>query len=286
MERISSNELDVAMDNHNYIGFNYNSTEGRGEHTGVRKAIPFAYGVTKIGNPVLRAFQIEGDTTTDNMRWKFFRLDRIENLNIWDETFTKEDIDKCSQYGQANFSGDKTMAGPPEKIISFNGSQTLEPQQNDVSGPITKNGNVYGSTPEDSNGTSTQSGPRGVQQKEYKPGDVIPYKEFLRRNVDFRYGGRKSKLTKLANDMYRAGKLKYDEEDDIPNATNVEPPQVEQPKQPNLGQLAGWNDNEITAKDQVNQRMNGLEQQLQNKPQKIDLSQFDKYEPTTNKKRW
>lgn len=277
-EQISPSDLDYAMDGHKYIAFNYNSTKGRGANTGRRYVIPFAYGVTNSGNPVLRAFQIKGDTTSDNLRWKFFRLDRIENLTVSKKEFTQEDLEQYWQYGAANYEGDETMAGNPQKIISFKRTSTVEPPQNNTSGPINTKGQVVGTKSDTTANNNVDSGPKAPKQKEYQAGDVIPYKEFMRRNVDLRFGGRKSNLTKLANDMFKAGKLNYDDSD----IENQEPEETG----PNLGQIAGWEDNSMNAKDQINQRMSGLEQQLQNSPQKIDLSQFDKYEPTTNKKRW
>lgn len=289
-EQITTSRLDKAMDGHRYVAFNYNSTNGQGLNTGRRYVIPFAYGVTKAGNPVLRAFQIKGDTTTDNLRWKFFRLDRIENFRTSQKQFTQEDLEQYWQYGEANYEGDETMAGKPQKIVSFRSQPTSTPNDTQPSGAMMQNGQSSGpkmTEPTDAlaQDDSKQSGPKMRPQKEYKPGDIIPYKEFMRRNVDLRFGGRKSNLTKLANDLFKAGKLNYDdeEEENVP-----ETPQIEEPKQetPTLGQIAGWNTDTITAKDQVNDRFSKLRQQLQNQPQTIDLSQFDKYEPTTNKKRW
>lgn len=42
-----------------------------------RVIMPVAYGVSKSGNLVLRAYQPQGDTKTTVPHWKMFRLDRI-----------------------------------------------------------------------------------------------------------------------------------------------------------------------------------------------------------------
>ena len=51
-----------------------------GKGGGTRIIQPVAYGLSKAGNPVIRAFQPFGDTTTKVPHWKLFRLDRI---NKW-----------------------------------------------------------------------------------------------------------------------------------------------------------------------------------------------------------
>ena len=44
-----------------------------GKGSGVRIIQPVAYGLSKAGNPVIRAFQPFGDTTTKVPHWKLFR---------------------------------------------------------------------------------------------------------------------------------------------------------------------------------------------------------------------
>ena len=47
--------------------------------TGERMIQPVAYGTSKAGNPVIRAWQPNGDTKTRIPHWKLFRVDRIDN---------------------------------------------------------------------------------------------------------------------------------------------------------------------------------------------------------------
>ena len=57
-----------------YIKYN---SGGTGKATGRRLIYPVAYGVSTAGNPVVRAFEDNGDTLTSVPAWKFFRVDRI-----------------------------------------------------------------------------------------------------------------------------------------------------------------------------------------------------------------
>lgn len=50
---------------------------------GKRHIEVYAFGLTKAGNPVIRAFQLFGDTKTVIPEWKLFRLDRITR---WEPT--------------------------------------------------------------------------------------------------------------------------------------------------------------------------------------------------------
>lgn len=89
------------------IVYNDQEHDYRGKRT--RYILPVAYGISKSGNPVIRAFQTAGSTKRGNGKWKFFRLDRIiswsnstrsfkrfaeflksQNLNLnWDDGMTK-----------------------------------------------------------------------------------------------------------------------------------------------------------------------------------------------------
>lgn len=120
-----------AMDNHSKVIINYH-TEGGNKNTGSRIIEPVAYGLTTAGNPVIRAYQPYGDTTTKTPGWKFFRLDRI---SYWEETGVKFGEIPDFNMDELNKDGDKTMA----VVIKTYNSTT----QNDTSsyvnnGPKTK----------------------------------------------------------------------------------------------------------------------------------------------------
>lgn len=105
-ESASVENVTRAMDNHAKVIINYHS-EGKDEHSGARVIEPVAYGLTKAGNPVIRAFQPYGDTTTSTPNWKFFRLDRI---SYWEETKSKFDRIPDFDMGELNKDGDRSMS--------------------------------------------------------------------------------------------------------------------------------------------------------------------------------
>ena len=55
-EAASVNDVNSAIDNHERVIINYH-TNGEDANTGARVIEVYAYGLTKAGNPVIRAFQ-------------------------------------------------------------------------------------------------------------------------------------------------------------------------------------------------------------------------------------
>lgn len=83
--------------------------EPRGQ--GERIIHPVAYGVSKAGNMVLKAFQPYGDTKTKTPHWKLFRLDKIQDWNIlWKRRSFDEPPGQFTADGDYNPNGDKSMA--------------------------------------------------------------------------------------------------------------------------------------------------------------------------------
>ena len=87
-----------------------NDPKGSGE----RIIQPVAYGTTKAGNPVIRAFEPYGDTKTKVPAWKFFRLDRITSWKaLRQNKFSEPPADQwrmSGAEGKFNENGDETMA--------------------------------------------------------------------------------------------------------------------------------------------------------------------------------
>lgn len=62
------------------IQFNYEDS--------TRVAEPYCYGQSKVGNEVLRAFQVKGYSKSGkSVGWKLFRSSKMENIVITDEYF-------------------------------------------------------------------------------------------------------------------------------------------------------------------------------------------------------
>jgi hypothetical protein len=78
---------------------------------GERIIHPVAYGISKAGNMVLRAFQPYGDTKTKVPHWKLFRVDKIKNFNIlWKRQSFSEPPGQFGGEGEYNPNGDNSMS--------------------------------------------------------------------------------------------------------------------------------------------------------------------------------
>lgn len=130
-EDASVDAINNAVNNMHPVRIVYNGPSGTGN--GERIIYPVAYGVSTAGNPVVRAFQPQGSTSTEVPAWKFFRLDRIKR---WDNdnsrTFNPEELNGFNEAGDeqietlyaispiGNAKPEKQPEKPdePEKIVT------------------------------------------------------------------------------------------------------------------------------------------------------------------------
>ncbi len=89
-----------AIQNQNLIEFYYDG--------GNRTVEPHCYGITKAGNEGLRAYQVDGYSSSGKMGWKMFDLDKARSIQILDETF--------SGARQGYKKGDKGMSSIFEEL--------------------------------------------------------------------------------------------------------------------------------------------------------------------------
>lgn len=68
-----------AIENQNIIEFYY---EGK-----LRVVEPHCYGKTTAGNEGLRAYQIDGYSSSGKMGWKMYDLSKVDGIIVSDETF-------------------------------------------------------------------------------------------------------------------------------------------------------------------------------------------------------
>lgn len=68
-----------AIENQQLIEFYYD-----GE---LRVVQPYCYGVSKAGNDVLRAFQVDGYSSSNKMWWKMYTLSKMQQIQIMEDTF-------------------------------------------------------------------------------------------------------------------------------------------------------------------------------------------------------
>lgn len=135
-ESVSINSVNDAIDRHIRVIINYH-TKGENNNTGARLIEVYAYGLTKAGNPVIRAFQPYGDTTSRVPSWKFFRLDRISAWKPTGQTFSRPADFYYRNLGNFNPDGDETMS-VVYKIAKF-GNDTETTPNVTVSSPKMKN---------------------------------------------------------------------------------------------------------------------------------------------------
>ena len=97
-EDASVDAINNAVNNMHPVRIVYNGPSGAGN--GEREIYPVAYGISTAGNPVVRAFQPQGSTSSEVPAWKFFRLDRIKS---WDNdnsrTFNPEELNGFNENG-------------------------------------------------------------------------------------------------------------------------------------------------------------------------------------------
>lgn len=129
-ESVSINSVNDAIDTHTRIIINYH-TKGENIATGARIIEVYAYGLTKAGNPVIRAFQPYGDTTSRVPSWKFFRLDRISYWKPTKQVFTEPASNYYKGLGDFNPDGDNTMS-VVYKIAKFGNDN----DNNEITKPI------------------------------------------------------------------------------------------------------------------------------------------------------
>lgn len=110
-EQASPSDVIDAINKKVIVKIHYDDQENH--KTGTRFIEPFAYGLSKAGNEVLRAFQVESGpngTLRGTPKWKLFRLDRVIS---WSPTKTTFELTPDEQ-GWANACyfnkhGDKSM---------------------------------------------------------------------------------------------------------------------------------------------------------------------------------
>lgn len=128
-ESVGVDEVNDALDNHKRVIINYRS-KGEDKNTGARVIEVYAYGLTKAGNPCIRAFQPYGDTTSRVPSWKFFRLDRIIEWKPTEQTFDRPADFYYKNLGNFNPNGDETMS-VVYKVAKFGNNQIPQVSVND-----------------------------------------------------------------------------------------------------------------------------------------------------------
>jgi predicted DNA-binding transcriptional regulator YafY len=110
LENTSRDAVVDAIEGKYRVNIHYAGTDGVSA-TGKRTIEVYAFGLTKAGNPVIRAYQPFGDTKTSKPSWKFFRLDRITRWEpLYKNKVYKPISDIDGSIPKANLYGDKSMS--------------------------------------------------------------------------------------------------------------------------------------------------------------------------------
>lgn len=108
-ESVNSNAVIDAIANKVQVIITYSDEENRAPQKRVIQ--PYVYGLTKAGNPCLRAFQSLGDTFRGQPKWKLFRLDRITSWQPTNNHFNATPLASGWKSAQDyNEEGDDTMS--------------------------------------------------------------------------------------------------------------------------------------------------------------------------------
>lgn len=134
--KVTNDMVNQAMDERRRVIISYHSN-GEDNNTGPRLIEIYAYGVTTAGNPVIRAFQPFGDTTTKIPNWKYFLLSRISSWKETGQVYDTLPEDRYPGVGNFNPNDDKTMAYV-YKIVSFDGNHAKVANDTIPTGPKTQ----------------------------------------------------------------------------------------------------------------------------------------------------
>lgn len=106
LEAASEAEVGDAVIKHNRVKIRYQEPNGS---FSTRYLESYVLGISKAGNPMVRAYQYAGDTNTE-IGWKTFRLDRIMDWEEMNERpFTTPISDRVSGIPKYNKLGDRSM---------------------------------------------------------------------------------------------------------------------------------------------------------------------------------
>jgi predicted DNA-binding transcriptional regulator YafY len=106
LEAASDAEVSDAIVKHNRVKIRYQEPNGT---YSTRYLESYVLGLSKAGNPIVRAYQYAGDTTTE-IGWKTFRLDRIMDWEEMNERpFSNPISDRVAGIPKYNRLGDGSM---------------------------------------------------------------------------------------------------------------------------------------------------------------------------------
>lgn len=154
LESANTGQITDAIKNRYRVVINYEGDPAHGIAPGIRTIEIYAYGLTKAGNPVIRAYQPYGDTASKIPNWKFFRLDRITSFKPTYSIITKPapgfnpsgDKSMSQVYSIINFSSpinQSNMIGPKKEVGKItNMDKVLTDREKDKTNRLSQNKDI------------------------------------------------------------------------------------------------------------------------------------------------
>jgi hypothetical protein len=113
-------DINDAINGLTPVEIRYTAMDKNNKAVGRRIIYPVAYGLTKAGNPVVRAFEPYGDTHTKVPAWKFFLMSGIRQWRVLKgKTFKGEKLEGFNKNGDLSMSAVYNIANIDGKPKDF-----------------------------------------------------------------------------------------------------------------------------------------------------------------------
>lgn len=266
-ESASVTDVTSAIENHNRVIINYH-TRGGNDADGARVIEVYVYGLTKSGNPAIRAFQPYGDTTSKVPSWKIFRLDRIVEWRPTEQTFSRPASDYYKWVGDFNEKGDKSfsviymIASFGDSVINDEGLKNILQSKS----PIMK----------EPYKTDTEKGMERLKQQLDHPIKLSDLKQKPSSGPKLKNNPPETeKEEELFKTDTERGMERLRQQLDNPQKIDLSKFSKEKPEEPNETNKEEEEEKEEIYKTETERGLERLRQQLNN-PQKIDLDNIPK----------
>jgi len=106
-ESVNRTQVETAIEKKQRIRIYYDGDETI--NAGFRNIEPYVLGLSKAGNPILRAWQLNGVTDTETPGWKTFRIDKMSSWRPYPNYFYVPISDRDPKAPKYNVKGDDSM---------------------------------------------------------------------------------------------------------------------------------------------------------------------------------
>lgn len=216
-ETVTPQDVNDAINNKIQVIINYSDEKNRAPNK--RLIEPYAYGITKNGNTVLRAYQYEGDTFRGKPKWKFFRLDRIKNWEPTGQHFNAQPNERGWNAEEYNKNGDKTMETVLNQV-KFDYDETSNNPYEKGSKPYQirkQTDNLKQSTPI-KNTKINEPGPIITKNAPKTKNDA--FNDMLKRNLEITRKEKEKRGFSLSNKNINKNNMESDNIEEIPQLNN------------------------------------------------------------------